>query len=464
MNVLSLLLGLAAIFVFGQGAVRRALAGMGNANLYLVNGLAILCGLGAWSCTFSAALFAWGPSPATLMGKDLLLVLLGAALWPRARREVRFVQLPEVEYAPWLWRLVPWVFCVGIARVLVRSLRRPDGDWDAWAMWLLRARCLYRGGSDFAVAFDSSYTQTQYPLLWPGLVAQSWYTLGWEAPLAAPLLATLLYAGVLAVLIGTCTALAGRFAGAIAALALVATRHFNGVPASLYADLPVAAYVLAASASVLLAISLADRRPAILAGLFAGFAAWSKNEGMLHALALLSGVMLIGGLTSGQRRATLARAGWLLAGSLPIVALLCYFKWRYGGENDLTEGQTSAHWISRLSDPHRWLRVAQSFFREAVGFSSWSFFGLAIPIVVAWASFKRRWNAALAPLGAAAGITLMGFAAVYLLTPHKLEWQIESSLPRLLAQCYPTLLLLTVLLAKRIFSPTPPAKNANPES
>jgi hypothetical protein len=74
--------------------------------------------------------------------------------------------------------LVSFWFVLGIYAVsfIVKSLNLPHGSWDAWAIWNMRARFLYRGGVHWAQAFSEKYlwSHPDYPVLVPGNVARIW--------------------------------------------------------------------------------------------------------------------------------------------------------------------------------------------------------------------------------------------------------------------------------------------------
>src|SRR5678816_2584801 len=69
-------------------------------------------------------------------------------------------------------------------------------------------------------------------------------------------------------------------------LILLATTGFLTDGPWQYADVPLAFYYLAAFATLLLADAESRGRIVAMAGLAAGFAAWTKDEGLLFALVL----------------------------------------------------------------------------------------------------------------------------------------------------------------------------------
>src|SRR5205807_5392008 len=86
--------------------------------------------------------------------------------------------------------------CAVAAAALIDHIARyPDGGNDAFIIWNLRARWLFRAGADFRSAFSPEilfWTHQDYPLLLPGLVARGFALLGHESR-AVPAVAAVLF-------------------------------------------------------------------------------------------------------------------------------------------------------------------------------------------------------------------------------------------------------------------------------
>ena len=80
-------------------------------------------------------------------------------------------------------------FICALVSFVLYSLVHPHGNWDAWTIWNMRARFLFRAGTQWEAAFSPlmSFFHTDYPLLIPCLVARCWYYIGHET-VAAPAL------------------------------------------------------------------------------------------------------------------------------------------------------------------------------------------------------------------------------------------------------------------------------------
>lgn len=100
-------------------------------------------------------------------------------------------------------RQFPWNLMLMAALILALTLvttamsgaweNNPQGNWDAWAIWNLRARFLAAGGSLAHRAWSPllSSTQPEYPLLTSAFVARAWtysHTLSDAVPMAVSFL------------------------------------------------------------------------------------------------------------------------------------------------------------------------------------------------------------------------------------------------------------------------------------
>src|SRR5438445_302491 len=145
--------------------------------------LAALFGVGIWSVAYAAALFLSGNTPRTLLIKDALIVAASAAvlLW-RGRGRDAASSPPGSVWTPTWPRVAAIAACVlATAFFVEHTLRYPDGGWDAWAIWNLRARFLARAGTGFREAFSPEilfWAHQDYPLLVPGVVAQGFLLAG----------------------------------------------------------------------------------------------------------------------------------------------------------------------------------------------------------------------------------------------------------------------------------------------
>ena len=210
------------------------------------------------------------------------------------------------------------------------AVDHPHGGWDAWAIWNLKARWLAaEGGWWPAILTNQAFADAHphYPLLLPVSIARVWSFLG-STHVAVPQAVAIGSAlTVLALLTASTWALRGPLTAAVAAAGLLTVPSFVVAATSQTADVSLAAYYLLTFTA--LAIGLAHgRSPAwmVVAGLAAGAAAWTKNEGLLFALCAAISLAVVTRHATDDRRTLVTRVGGFLLGASPFLAATAAIK------------------------------------------------------------------------------------------------------------------------------------------
>lgn len=395
----------------------------------------------------------------------------------------------------------------GIALGIVGTmlLRAPDGAWDAVAIWNVHAKFFSATAPGaWKGMFDPimELSHPDYPPLLPAFVARGWMYAGQSIPLVPMTLAFTFTLALLALISAAVASTRGAMLGALACAILAASPIF-GTALSQYADLPLAFYFLLAV--TLLHRADQEREPHVglhvLAGLAAGMATLTKNEGYLFIVALVAG-RLLRMLLVGHARRELKSLAWLLLGMVPILCCLVLYK-SFTPANYLISGQGKDFWgkllsrqraqliidqlVAELERPHsfsvgyvqkvrtwHWHLLASSFFillfgidrrRLARRLSKWALVLVALGLLadilgtrLATSAFGWHWSVALGaalmivvlgfdlgrlkhPSFLAATTTLVvvnaGYFVVYMLTPLDLGWQLMFSIERLVFHTMP---------------------------
>ncbi|HEY3038658.1 MAG TPA: hypothetical protein VGJ66_07965, partial [Pyrinomonadaceae bacterium] len=76
-----------------------------------------------------------------------------------------------------LWRTLAIVFSLmlvlAVADLVILAIKKPHGEWDAWAIWNMRARFIFRAGPFWRDAFSYVIDRSRpdYPILIPASIA-----------------------------------------------------------------------------------------------------------------------------------------------------------------------------------------------------------------------------------------------------------------------------------------------------
>jgi hypothetical protein len=410
-----------------------------HGRLALRGALSVGMGCGFGSCLYFLGMLAG--LPAVAVAAVELVAAVGLLLRPWAG-----TPSPRRTEAGWT---LPSVFALcmllGVIGVIVLTLAIPHGTWDAWAIWNLRARFLVRAGADWRVAFSPLLAEhhPDYPLLLPAMHAFGWKLSGSESILGPAAVALAFTLSVIGLLWSGLDLLRGRRIAYLGALVLVAAPFFWKHGVAQYADIPLAFFLL--GSLVLLALDRQERHPglAVLAGLCAGFGAWTKNEGIALAALLTVAVVI-------AQRGSLP--GFLL-GLLPGALCLAIFKLTLAPPSYLM-ASVAQPLSARLADLTRYPYLASGLAVELLGFGETPL----NPILLLIACFVLLGRDPKRPPLAVAAITLAGGLAAYLgvllASPLDFQWQISTALPRLLLQLWPSAILLCFLALRE---PEPPA-------
>jgi hypothetical protein len=390
-------------------------------------GLGAAGGMGLSSCLFFLVGVLLGAPPAAM---SLELVVLAAAGYLACQQRPARSELVAAR-SPWLPLLTGVLLIVGTITTLAFAnvwRANPQGYWDGWAIWNLRARMLASGAELAPRAWSpvlGTVTHSEYPLLLSAFVARCWAFSGGTAIMLPAAASYVFFLALLALVGGGIAALRGPALGLLAALALAGAPPLLEQVPTLYSDVPLACYFAGA-----VVFTLLDRP--IVAGVLAGFGAWTKDEGLLFLVVLLSAVVLF-------KRRSLSR---VLAGTLPAVSLVAFFKLSLIRGNPSWLGSSLPGAVVRFQDASRYRTILSAYGREFAGMITAGYHPILPLIFLAFVLRfdSRRWrDAAFCSLLLLTMV--LSYFAVYIITVNDLKWHLATSLDRLLVQLWPLLVL-----------------------
>ena len=423
------------------------------AGWLLVFGCGAAIGMGASGSLFFVLLFA-GFERATVWIVLAGCAVLGYEIWRKPKAEPP-KNGPRFSYVPLLWIAAAVAFAIVTYAMSAAWESNPQGNWDAFSIWNLRAKFLAAGDGLYARAWSPllSATHPEYPLLLSSFIAACWSAAGAVSDFAPIATSYLFFAALVSIVAGGITALRGPLSGALAAICLIAIPALLTEAPAQYADLPLACFMAGA---VLLA--LLDR-PA-LAGAMAGMAAWTKDEGLLF---LAIGVLAV----AIQKRHALVR---FCSGAAPAAVLALIFKFAIARGTHTAVGLAHSSLASKLTDANRYAITASAMLRELLHWNAgWYHPVLPIAVLALALRFDRRHAREALFCLAIAACMVGGYFGVYIITPYALEWQLQSSLTRLFVQLCP-IVLAGIVLALRapegalVFEPAAPKPESRRKS
>jgi hypothetical protein len=421
----------------------RSRPAAGIAGLLLEAGLGAGLGLGVTSCLYFVWLWSGIASRPLLLGVE---VALAAAASFFAYRHRTRTGTDDSDGAPPRFRYA-WLLALGFSIALllfaygfhVQYEANPQGHWDTWAIWNLRARFLFAGSDAWrgAVSPLIPLSHPEYPLLWPGAIARAWMIQGADTTYGPTAFASLLFA------LAVATVLAGSLAhlrrspslGWLAGILLLGTNGFVFQSSSFYADVPLSLYALSALAAALIAQSRDwDGKWLCLAGVFASLAAWTKNEGIVFLAAFVAV------LIAAARAKSLAA----LAGAAPVALLVALFKLALAPADTIAKASAF--------QPSRFPAILGKFAKTVWSLGEFPAHPVLALAVCAFA-LRFAWKRDYAWAIAAPVLLLLGDFVVIASSPNDLTWLLDTTMNRLLIQVWPALLLCFFVFLRAPVSP-----------
>jgi len=220
----------------------------------------------------------------------------------------------------------------------------------------------------------------------------------------------------------------------------------------LYADMPLTYMVLGAVVCLYLYLKEGRRHWLVLSGMYCGLAAWTKNEGWSLTLAVTVSLLLAlwlryrqgkknGNSTAlGLSTAILRPLGLFLLGGLPWLLVTLLYKQAFTPPNDLFAYRALGEILTSMLQSWRWSDILGRMLGQLGQYDGRLLLLLALVALVV--GFIKEPGL---PSGAgwlALGLVLLQYLAIYSLTPHDLDWHLDTALSRLVTHLYPAALFL----------------------
>ena len=403
-------------------------------KIFLGTGL----GIGITSCFYFLRLLLFPGQEGYLLIQILFLIVVLITLF--------FKQRLSFDLSPDGFRLTRTGILLSLAVIFVGAIAfyflviyartNPHGDYDAQAIWNLRARFIYRSGNEWRHAFSPLINRNfhmDYPLLIPLSVVGGWNMLGSEVLRVPTIISMLFLLSMAGITLALIAYLRSNAQAAIVIILLLATPGILLFSTFQTADIPLTYFFLAAASLLVISGKESNRGLLFLSGLMAGLSAWTKNEGIPFVILFVLCTIFISGI----------RKPWtnllpLLAGmAFPFVIILL-FKIFISVNNDLFADNGLPEMILKFLTPARYLQIFAHLITELIHLGNWPISIIVVLLIYGCIMGMRRLRS---PAEKALWMLPLGQFAVYMfiyvITPHDLEWHMNYSMSRLLIHLFP---------------------------
>jgi hypothetical protein len=404
--------------------------------------LGIGVGLGITSCLYFLRLLLFPGQGGYLLVEAIFLVLVLIALFVKRRISFHtaFKPLFFTRIQILLGLTVIFVGAVALYFLVIYSRVAPHGDYDAQAIWNLRARFIYRSGDAWKNAFSPLINRNfhmDYPLLIPLSVVGGWNTLGGEVLRVPAALSISFLFGMAGTIYSVISYLRSSSQAALAVILLLGTPGLLIFSTFQTADIPLTYFFLASASLFVLASHENNRKLLFLSGMMAGLSAWTKNEGIPFVMLIIICTIFVFGFR--QIRTNLFS---LLGGMAVPLLTIVLFKTIVSVNNDLFTNNGLSEIISKLVTPSRYSQILTHLISELIHLGNWPISIMVVLLVYGWIMGIRNpgsltekvlWVIPLAQFAI--------YMLIYVITPHELEWHLNYSMSRLLIHLFPLALL-----------------------
>jgi hypothetical protein len=404
--------------------------------------LGIGLGLGITSCVYFLRLLLFpGQGGYWLIEAIfLMLVLVALSLQRQMSLNISLKSLALTRIQVLLGLAAIFVGVVALYYSVIYARVAPHGDYDAQAIWNLRARFIYRSGDAWENAFSPLINRNfhmDYPLLVPLSVVGGWNSLGGEVLRVPSALAMLFLFGMAGIIYSVIAYLRSSSQAAIACTVLLGTPGLLLFSTFQTADIPLTYFFLASAGLFVLAGNENNRSLFFLSGMMAGLSAWTKNEGLPFVILMILCTTFVFGIRHVRMNLISLLAGM----ALPLLTIIL-FKTVISVNNDLFTNNGMPDIISKIFTPTRYIQISTHLIPELIHLGNWPISIIAILLIYGWIMGIRNSNSLTEK---ALWIILVSqfsvYMMIYVITPHDLEWHLNYSMSRLLIHLFPLTLL-----------------------
>ena len=353
-------------------------------------------------------------------------------------------------------------------KTLIICIKKPLGDWDAWAIWNLKAKAIFKSirlfpESSWLMALEPSreWTHNDYPLFLPISIVRSWNILGTDSRMV-PLVEGWLISVLSGLLILLVCWQKNWWLSIIVSLIYLTNPNFINFSSSQYADIALGSFLLLTIYTFQNTITAEDNESRkfwmILSLIFGLASAWTKNEGLI-CLSLISICYLFYGLVCYLKQSKLKNSLKdyisklklsLLTVEFYIISIgflaLLHFKIFAASGNDFINNSVNNNFSDGIStsikifDTTRYQTIFNFFYeRMLIDYKYIAPLCLLVFLVSFAINFRKKLSFNIKeciPILIWLCILSIYFF-IFIVTPKELNWHLNTAANRLLLQIYP---------------------------
>jgi 4-amino-4-deoxy-L-arabinose transferase-like glycosyltransferase len=358
----------------------------------------------------------------------------GIVVW-RLRPAAAKLNKPDRNAPKWWMIACSIAIGYGLLVVGIDALNFPVIEWDAFAIWQLKAEVLatlpMHPRPEYFSDVTLSFSHLRYPVLEP-MVCAGMHAMTQRLDDLGKTISLLWYPGMLGAAYCAVRRINGKTAAITATALLACLEPFSRYGGTGTAEMAITAFYACSILCVLRWQETGDWGYAILAAMFSAWMAWTKNEGL--ALAAVNAVAMAAMGPRGKWRKSLAAAGMLAAVVAVIYLPWVIYTWGLPRTDEDYAGRLNPHEI--LSHLGRLGAIVAGMRTELINWQDWGLLWI-IALGLAAAQWRRFKDRAVALIGILLILHLLAYVPPLLVTNWNLGELLWVSADRLIMHVAP---------------------------
>jgi urease accessory protein UreF len=377
-----------------------------------------------------------GIRPARLEILAIAAVFAAAGIAVHRFRRVKPEPKSRSEPTPSWWIIICCVAIgYGFMAVAIDALLYPVIEWDAFAIWQLKAKVLaiypLYPQPGYFTNLSLSYSHLRYPLLVP-MISAAMHAMTGRLDDLGKTVALLFYPGMELAVFAAVRRINGNTAALTATALLAGVEPLCRYGGSGTAEMAITAFYACSLLCILRWRENRDRGFLVLAAIFSAWMAWTKNEGL--ALAAINAIVVAASGSRARRRNSLL-AGAIFVGIVAAIYLpWILYSWGLPRTDEDYAGRLASPQI--FSNLGRLGTILTGFGQELIDWEHWGLFWI-IAAGLALAEWRRFKNPQIAAIGILLALHLVAYMPAFLITNWNLEELMSVTLDRLLMHAAP---------------------------
>jgi hypothetical protein len=331
--------------------------------------------------------------------------------------------------------------------VSIHALAMPLYDIDAYAIWGLKAKILFREGFVKGGPFYShslSYSHLSYPLLLPFLTCGVYTSIGYVDDVIGKIIFPLIYIAGTAFIFSSLRWQLGRGASLLFTLLFISMPAVIRWNSSGLADLPLA-FFYAASIFYLVKFLKEEQMPDLIIAFFMTlFSAFIKNEGMV--IAVINVVVFI--IFYPLSAFSLKKLKRLIFFPLLLLLLMApWFIWSAGIPKTHENYPLRILNFFSMGTLHRLKDIAELFIMNMVQIRKWGFLWFLIPLTLIM-SYKISFSKPIMIIWSLMAAHFAAYVFVFVISPWSPQFLASMALERILIHIAPAVIYLAAFYLK----------------